>query len=371
MGWIGRMRGIRDAIISDPVLNRKLTRLPIARFFAARYARSLFDICSGFVYSQVLSAAVQLNLFARLARQPASSSELAEELAIPADRLGKLLEACVALDLLERRGGGTYGLAALGAAVLANPVVPAMVRHHALLYADLSDPVALLKNGSTGTRLSAFWPYAAATAPESLGAGDVTAYSALMARSQEAVADEIIDSYPFNRHRRLLDIGGGEGVFLSKALAANPRLHGVVADLPSVTTLAQQRLATARLETRASVHGCDFFAGPLPDGFDVAVLIRVLFDHDDERVRVLLRRAHEALVAGGTVLIAEPLLDVHGKDPVNSAYFAFYLMAMGRGRLRTPDEIAALLVQAGFERCKRYSTSSRLLTGLMTARKSS
>ncbi len=41
-----------------------------------------------------------------------------------------------------------------------------------------------------------------------------------MAASQPLVADEILDAYPFARHRCLLDVGGGDGSFLASGRAA-------------------------------------------------------------------------------------------------------------------------------------------------------
>ncbi len=56
---------------------------------------------------------------------------------------------------------GRFALADLGAAVIGNPGIAAMVEHHALLYADLADPVALLRGETGRTRLASYWPYAA------------------------------------------------------------------------------------------------------------------------------------------------------------------------------------------------------------------
>ena len=98
-----------------------------------------------------------------------------------------------------------------------------MVAHHRLLYADLADPVALLRRGGGGGALSGLWHYA-----EAAGTGDaaaVAAYSALMAASQPMVAAQAIDAYPFHRHRRLLDVGGGEGAFLAAVGARVPALE--------------------------------------------------------------------------------------------------------------------------------------------------
>ena len=64
-------------------------------------------------------------------------------------------DAAVALRLAEHRGGGRYGLGKLGHAMVGNPGVAAMIEHHALLYADLADPVALLRGVRGPTALGA------------------------------------------------------------------------------------------------------------------------------------------------------------------------------------------------------------------------
>ena len=78
-----------------------------------------------------------------------------------------------------------------------------MVRHHAMLYADLADPVALLRGGRDGA-LARYWPYAGSDAPHALEPDAVAPYSELMAASQSFIAEEVLDAYPVERHRCLL-----------------------------------------------------------------------------------------------------------------------------------------------------------------------
>jgi demethylspheroidene O-methyltransferase len=73
-------------------------------------------------------------------------------------------------------------------------------------------------------------------------------------------------------------------------------------------------------------------------------------------------------VPGGTILIGEPMADAPGAQTVGAAYFGFYLMAMGQGRARRPDEIAALLERAGFADFRLHPTSLPLRTAVATAR---
>ena len=367
---LDRARDWRDRMVADPAFRRWAARFPLTRPVARRRARALFDLCAGFVYSQVLAACVRLRVFDLLGDGPKTAAVVAARAGLPPEAATRLLEAAAALGLAARRSGGRYGLGPLGAAMVGNPGLAAMVEHHAVLYADLRDPVALLR-GAAGTGLARYWPYAGGGSGDSaagLGPAEVAPYSALMAASQPLVAEEALGAYDLRRHRCLLDVGGGEGGFLCAAGAAAPDLRLVLFDLPAVAERARARLDAAGLSDRATAVGGDFLADPLPGGADVASLVRVLHDHDDEGALALLRAVRRALPPGGTLLLAEPMSDTPGAEPVGEAYFGFYLLAMGRGRPRTPAEIGALLRRAGFDGVRQRRTRTPLLTSVLTAR---
>jgi demethylspheroidene O-methyltransferase len=359
--WLAR----RDRLLASPRFQRWAAAFLPTRWIARRRARELFDLTAGFVYSQVLAACVRLRLFERLAEAPATVDELAPWLDLSPAAAERLLEAAAALRLAERRSGGRYGLGVLGAALLGNPGVAAMVEHHRLLYDDLRDPLALLREGGD-TRLAGYWAYARRPDPGGASAAQVAEYSALMAASQPLLAGEILDAYPLHRHRCLLDVGGGEAAFAIAAAARAPQLRVIVFDLPAVAERARARIAAAGLSDRVTAVGGDFGRDPLPAGADVATLVRVVHDHDDDAALRLLRAVRAALAPGGTLLLAEPMAEAPGAEPV-AAYFHFYLLAMGQGRPRSPARLGELLRQAGFGRLRRLRTRAPLLTGVLAA----
>ncbi len=368
MPMIDALRAWRDRLLASPRFVRWAIAFPPTRPFARRHARAVFDLAAGFVYSQVLAACVRLDVFRLLAAAPLPLEAFAARTRLPIDGARRLLEAAVSLKLLERRGGGRFGLGMLGAAVVAQPGIAAMVEHHALLYDDLRDPVALLRGERPATALSAYWPYAGAAAPRTASADEVGSYSALMSASQRLIVEEVLAVHDFSAYRCLLDIGGGDGTFLATVAARYPRLRVLLFDLPAVASLGRARFEREGLLDRAEAIGGDFLVDELPRGADAAIFVRVLHDHDDERVRRMLLASRRALPADGTLLIAEPLADAPGAETVGAAYFGFYLLAMGRGRARTADELAALLEQAGFTAPQRVRTRLPLQTGLLVAR---
>ena len=357
MNWRDRLRAAHDGLLASPGFRRWAAAFPLTRPVARRRAAALFDLSAGFVYSQILLACVQLDLFAVLTEGPQALPTLARRLGLPESGALRLLEAAAALDLVARRGK-RFGLGALGAALVANPAVTGMIAHHPMLYRDLENPVALLRGKRPDTELARYWPYGD---PDL----DTAPYSALMSASQALIAEEVLDAVRLSRHRCLLDVGGGEGGFIAAALRRTPGLRAILFDLPSVAARARQRFAVESLP--AVAVGGDFLADPLPSGADVASLVRVLHDHDDDVALAILRAVRRALPVGGTLLLAEPMAQTSGAASVG-AYFGFYLLAMGRGRPRSGHEIEAMLRQAGFERLRRRATSTPMLTSVITAR---
>lgn len=358
-----RLRAWRNRLIGDPGFQRWASRFPLTRPVARRRAQALFDLSAGFIYSQIAYACVTSGLLARLSQGPCDVATLARTVDLDDTATLRLVKAAAALDLAEPCRDGRYALGAEGAALLGAPGVVAMVEHHALLYADLADPIGLLRRGGGGGALAGYWPYAEGAAPDAQTAAP---YSALMSASQAMVATQVLDAYPVARHRRLMDVGGGQGTFLRAVASRVPRLELALFDLPAVADRARAAFAADGIALDAC--GGSFFRDPLPQGADLISLIRILHDHDDGPALEILKAVRAVLPLGGTLLIGEPLSDERGAERVGDAYFGMYLLAMGSGRPRTAGEYLALCRQAGFARARRASTALPMIAGLIVAR---
>ncbi len=346
--WLDRALTWRNRILAKPSFQRWAAAFPLTKPIAERNARALFDVCAGFVYSQVLLACIKLDLFSILADGPLTVADLSRRLGLEEHAARRLLNAAASLKLLDRRSDDRFGLGSLGAVLTGNPSIAAMIEHHALLYADLRDPIALLKGDVKKTELGTYWPYAGGAGAEARDPERVQTYTRLMAQSQPLISADILDAYSFKAHRCLLDVGGGDGTFLSVVLERAPHLALKLFDLPPVAAEARVRLDANGHGSRVEVHGGDFLADALPTGADVISLVRVIFDHDDATALRILTAVRRALPSDGVLLLAEPMSGTRGAEPISDAYFGFYLLAMGRGRTRTPEDMARLLDAAGF-----------------------
>jgi demethylspheroidene O-methyltransferase len=360
------LRQGRNLLVSNPSFQKWAASFPLTRLLAERQSNALFDLCSGFVYSQILLASVRLDLFTKLSGGPRTIVALAEDLGLPVDATQRLVRATTSLNLTDKLEGERYTLGELGAALLANPALAAFVEHHAMLYKDLTDPVDLLK-GKAQTELSGFWPYG--KPGEAAPAESYARYSELMSQSQTLIADDILDAFQPSTPRSWLDLGGGEGVFAAALADFAPQIEVTMIDLPPVAARARAALQTRGMLSRVKVQDGDFFTDPLPAGPSVVSLIRILHDYDDDQARALLARIHAATEPGATLLVAEPMSGGGGADRASDAYFNFYLLAMGRGRARSVSEMTDLLTAAGFGDVRSLPSRRPLLASILVAQR--
>jgi demethylspheroidene O-methyltransferase len=369
--FLDRIFIYKDRLIANRKFQRIAARIPFINTISKSRAKDVFDLMAGFVYSQILLACVRIRLFEHLANGPLSLDELSLRVDLPVKGLERLLLGAKSLGLVETRGE-RYALGTLGAPLVGNQALLSMIEHHSALYQDLRDPLALLRGDLKEKALENYWPYITEKSEELKSLSEtekVSQYSALMSDSLPLVADEIIDSYSFNQHECLLDIGGGQGTFIHLLSPYARHLNFKLFDLPGVAQLAQKNLDQTLGVGRVECHGGDFFNDSLPTGADVVTLIRVLFDHDDARVKRLLKSIYDSLPKGGKLLVAEPMAETEDIPAMGQAYFGFYLLAMGRGRPRSAEEIKTFLREAGFQHTKSVKNMMKINAQIIVAKK--
>ena len=371
--WHDRLLQGLERIYASPNLYKWSLSNPFTRWITKRRTQKIFDLMSGFVYSQVLLGCVRLDLFKMLYQRPLDLHQISLQTRVPEEALQRLLLSAVSLGLLECRSQQRFGLGPLGVPLAMHSGIGAMVEHNHLLYRDMQDPLTFLNNAWQG-KMAEYWPYAHdAQAAERLAQEKFSRYSDLMASSQEFVVQEILGAYYFEDHRCVLDVGAGKGRFASELALHAKHLQLKLFDLPPVLELARETFQSKGLIDRLSLCPGNFLHDPLPEGADLVTLVRVAHDHPDEVVQQLLKKIHDALPVGGTLLLAEPMAKTSatGTDGLTQtdAYFHFYLLAMGAGRLRTPEELMRMMRTAGFVSVEQVPNNMPIHAQILLGRK--
>jgi len=304
-------------------------------------ASQLLEIVRAFQPACVIMAAADLDLFTALNERPMNASGLAEAVQADPRATTILLDALVALGLLEK-SGDTYSTVPDAARLLGEGApgnVLAAVRHQANCLRRWGQLAHVVRQGTPAERM-----------PSIRGdAADCESFIGAMNDFTASVAPGIVARLESVKFDRLLDVGGASGTWTGAFLRAVPEATAVLFDLPEVIPLARQRLTAAGLVDRVTLVGGDYNIDPLPAGADFAWLSAVAHQNSRVQNRALYSRIYAALASGGTLVIRDIVMDSSRTVPPAGALFAVnMLVATEGGNSYTFEEFRDDLARAGF-----------------------
>jgi hypothetical protein len=168
-------------------------------------------------------------------------------------------------------------------------------------------------------------------------------------------AMQLPKAYDFSKHRRMMDIGGGSGVYAIQVVKANPHITATVLDLEPVCQMAEQYIKIHNLQDKVKTKPLDFFKEDIPTGYDVAFLSLILHDYSEEKGIALLKKIYNSLANDdGVVVISEWLINDDKTGPPASALMGLNMVIETYGgKNYSYAEIADMLKQAGFKRTEK------------------
>ena len=175
--------------------------------------------------------------------------------------------------------------------------------------------------------------------------------------------------YDFSSYKALLDVGGGAG-YLSIGIAkACPLLLATVAELPTVTPIAEKVVAESGLSDRIQVVTADVVNEPLKGSFDVAVVRSVLQVLSADHARLTIKNVGQVLQPGGAIYILGRFIDDSRTTPLETVGFNLYFLNIyHEGQAYTEQEHREWLAEAGIsEDFERLTLSNG--SGIIKARK--
>ncbi|MCX6700247.1 MAG: methyltransferase [Methanomicrobiales archaeon] len=210
----------------------------------------------------LISAAVELGIF-DVCATPVTAEDLASRISADREMCRLLCEALVAEGLLTF-DSGKYSDTAMTSTYLARSSPYSQVHYI----------------GQLGTMAKELWAPLARivlNGPVQYGKEDFFRGYSLPAMAENAVSGRIqavtraIIGLPgFSRIRRVLDLGGGHGLYAIALGIQRPDIQAWVFDLPHVVTLAERYLEQYRVENVHLIPG-DFFTDSFGEGYDLVI----------------------------------------------------------------------------------------------------
>jgi SAM-dependent methyltransferase len=170
----------------------------------------------------------------------------------------------------------------------------------------------------------------------------------LIARSSRILEPyilEIVDAVvPEKGAMHLLEVGCGSGVYIRRACLRNPELQAVGLELqPVVANLAHKNLQAWGLAEQTKVETGDIRTYATLERFDLVTLHNNIYYFPIPERLDLIRRLVGFLNPGGKLLVTTACQGYPSTEMLN----LWGLMTAGMGALPQPDDLGALMRQAG------------------------
>lgn len=167
--------------------------------------------------------------------------------------------------------------------------------------------------------------------------------------------------------RRLLDIGGGSGIYACALAAGHPHIAATVLEQPPVDAIASTLIEERGYADRVDVLAANFLTDALPGGYDIHLFSNVLHDWDEPDVRSLLASSFSSLAPGGLLIVHDAFINADKTGPVPVAEYSALLMHSTQGKCYATSEYERMMAAAGFEHVTFTETVAD--RGVMTARR--
>jgi hypothetical protein len=309
---------------------------------------AMLQMTSGYWISQSIYAAAKLGIPDLLKDGPKSCAQLASATETDARSLYRVLRALAQVGVFAEQENENFALTPLSTCLRSD--VPNSVRALAVLFGEeqykaWGDILYSVRTGQSSFEhlfgMPVFQYYA--QNPES---GET--FNKAMTSGSDAEKAAVVETYDFSNIRKLVDVGGGQGSFISAILKANPNLQGVLFDLPSVVEGANAVIAAEGVADRCEIAGGSFYDS-VPSGADAYILKHVLHDWDDETSLTILKNCHKAIEENGKLLVVEQVVPP-GNEPALAKFMDLNMMMLHPGGCeRTEAEYRALFEAAGFQ----------------------
>ncbi len=299
---------------------------------------SLMDTLLSTWTNQVLCTAVRLRIFTILADQSMTVEEISSGMETATQHLKPFLDACASLDLLLYQDGkyrnSQFSQAHL---VKGNPGYVGDFLQQVSAESKLWDSLYGLITGSDDDSLDHHKderdPRKFSLAMNNIG----------MLGEAEALADAV----DLGDCKKIVDAGGGSGLYSVYLCRKNPHLRSVVIDKPETLVATREMIAGCEEEDRIELLEGDIAIDPLGKNIDAVLLSDVVYE--DSFAEKVLKNARTSLRDNGLLIIRGYYYDPENPKSRFSALFRLNMIVFtSNGSILTLESMKKKVADMGF-----------------------
>lgn len=310
----------------------------------------LMEAIFAFRQARIILTAFELDIFSMLGNNSKSSEEVSKLIRTDSKATDRLMNALVAIGLLKKENEKFHNTEiSLKHLIKGKPGFMGGIAHSVNLWTTWSTLTDAVKSGSSvmsrepinerdGQWLDAF-------------------ISAMHSRAKQSQAPGVAKLLDFKGVKKILDVGGGSGVFSFSMLSANPGIRATVFDLHNVIKLTKRYIEMEGFKEFVDTAEGDYLIDELGTGYDMVFLSAIIHSNSPDENKLLFKKCNKALNKNGQLVVVDYCMDDDRTSPSSGALFALnMLVGTKSGDTYTEDEVVSWMKEAGFSNFSRIDT---------------
>lgn len=299
----------------------------------------------GYRHSVILYVACKYRVFDLLASQPRTSIDLAEELQVNTEGIELLLNVLAMLGLV-RKDADRYSNTETSTRFLVSNSADYQGGYVAFAFDRIQMWLKMEERIKNGHPSSDFYEAMVGGNPEK-----TEHFMAAMHANAIPNARFIVSHIDFSKCQRILDVGGGTGIYSTQLAQKYAQLSADIIDLEPIIPITKKYLEREHVENRVRAMAGDYCkAESYGRGYDAVLMMAIIHQEPPATLSDMFRYANQALSSRGFLIASTFFLDEDRMGPPFSVMFGLDLfLGTPRGKAYTPADIIGLLKDAGFQ----------------------
>jgi hypothetical protein len=161
-------------------------------------------------------------------------------------------------------------------------------------------------------------------------------------------AEALKDIVDLSGCKRMIDVGGGSGLYSIALCQKHPELHSTILDVKDTLAITKEMVADRQEKRRIDLREGDFLKDSLGDNVDVVLLSDVIYE--ESTAKIVLRNAWDSLTRNGVLIIRGYYADPEKSRPLFGALFAVKgLVDDAQRKIMTISMLEKNVREIGFE----------------------
>ncbi len=317
----------------------------------------LLELSGAFWKTCALHAAVKLDVFSVIGDDQLSAETIATGINGSLKGVERLLNALVAMDLLEKNDQAYGNIAGVGDFL--SKQSPKYIGHIILHHHHLVEGWSQLDQAVvTGQPIRSRSSFSKEEWRESFLLG--------MFNLAMNLAPQLVPLIDFSAKGHLLDLGGGPGSYAIHFCLNNPELKATVFDLPTTKPFAEKTIEKFQMADRIDFMAGNYVEDEIDGKYDAAWLSHILHGEGPQTCREIIQKTVSALEPGATIVVHDFILDNSMDGPLFPALFSLnMLLGTSSGQSYSENQIMDMLSGAGVKNIRRIPVQSPNDSGII------